>query len=120
MRRFISAWEAAASPRLRKGDVSALAEYAGHGRIYSGPQDRVFDDAVPLYINGLLGGEEALLMATSNETATRLAGLVRERLVEMGRVARDADLHSKRCGLVRRQGDFDCAAPRIGAFPARF
>ena len=92
VRRFTSAWEAAASLRLRKGDVSALAEYAGHGRIYSGPQDRVFDDAVSLYINGLLGGEEALLMATSNETATRLAGLVRERLVEMGKVAAAAEV----------------------------
>ena len=41
-----SRWERDASLRLREGDVSALAEYAGRGRIYHGPQDRVFDDAV--------------------------------------------------------------------------
>ena len=84
VRRFNHAWERDASLRLREGDVTALAEYAGRGRIYHGPQDRVFDDAVTLYLNGFLDGQEALLMATSNETAARLSGLVRERLVELG------------------------------------
>ena len=88
VRRFTSAWERDASLRLRKGDVTALAEYAGRGRIYHGPQDRVFDDAVSLYLNGFLDGQEALLMATSNETAARLSALVRERLAELGRVGR--------------------------------
>ena len=46
----------------------------------------MFDDAVTLYLNGYLDGQEALLMATSNETAARLAGLVRERLAELGKV----------------------------------
>ena len=86
VRRFTSAWEREASLRLREGDVAALAEYAGRGRIYHGPQDRVFDDAVSLYLNGFLDGKEALLMATSNETAARLSALVRERLAELGRV----------------------------------
>ena len=86
VRRITHAWEREASLRLRDGDVTALAEYAGRGRIYHGPQDRVFDDAVSLYLNGFLKGQEALLMATSNETAVRLAGLVRERLAELGRV----------------------------------
>ena len=86
VRRFTHAWEGPASLRLREGDVSALAEYAARGRIYHGPQDRVFDDAVTLYVNGYLQGQDALLMATSNETAARLAALVRERLVELGRV----------------------------------
>jgi conjugative relaxase-like TrwC/TraI family protein len=86
VRRFTNAWEREASLRLRDGDVTALAEYAGRGRIYHGPQDRVFDDAVSLYLNGFLDGKEALLMATSNETAVRLSALVRERLAELGRV----------------------------------
>ena len=46
----------------------------------------MFDDAVTLYLNGYLRGQDALLMATSNETASRLAALVRERLAELGRV----------------------------------
>jgi conjugative relaxase-like TrwC/TraI family protein len=86
VRRFKNAWEREASLKLREGDVDALTEYASRGRIYHGPQDRVFDDAVSLYLNGFLDGKEALLMATSNETAVQLAALVRERLVEFGRV----------------------------------
>jgi len=86
VRRFTSAWEREASLKLREGDVAALAEYAGRGRIYHGPQDRVYDDAVSLYLNGFLKGQEALLMATSNEAAARLSALVRERLAELGRV----------------------------------
>ena len=39
-----------------------------------------------LYLNGFLDGKDALLMATSNETAARLSALVRERLAELGRV----------------------------------
>ena len=46
----------------------------------------MYDDAVSLYLNGFLDGQEALLMATSNETAARLSGLVRERLAELGQV----------------------------------
>jgi len=88
VRRFTHAWERDASLRLRDGDVTALAEYAARGRIYHGPQDRVYDDAVTLYLNGFLDGQESLLMATSNETAARLSALVRERLVELGRVGK--------------------------------
>ena len=86
VRRFASAWEGEASLRLRQGDVSVLAEYDARGRVYHGPQDRVFDDAVTLYLNGYLRGQDSLLMATSNQTAARLAALVRERLAELGKV----------------------------------
>jgi conjugative relaxase-like TrwC/TraI family protein len=86
VRRFRHAWERDASLRLRDGEMTALAEYAARGRIYHGPQDRVFDDAVNLYLNGFLSGRESLLMATSNETAARLSALVRERLAEIGLV----------------------------------
>ena len=86
VRRFRHAWERDASLRLRHGDVEVLAEYDARGRIYHGPQDRVFDDAVTLWVNDHLAGRESLLMATSNETAARLAALVRERLAEFGLV----------------------------------
>ena len=92
VRRFNHAWERDASLKLRKGDVAALAEYAARGRIYHGPQDRVFDEAVTLWLNGHLDGREALLMATSNGTAARLAALVRERLIELRQVSPDAEV----------------------------
>ena len=66
--------------------MAALAEYDARGRIYHGPQDRVYDDAVMLWVNDYMAGRESLLMATSNETAARLAALVRERLAEFGLV----------------------------------
>ena len=86
VRRFRHAWERDASLRLRRGEVEVLAEYDARGRIYHGPQDRVFDDAVMLWVNDHLAGRESLLMATSNETAARLAALVRERLAGFGLV----------------------------------
>ena len=92
VRRFNHAWEREASLRLRDGDVSALAEYSGRGRIYHGPQDRVLEDAADLYLNGYLKGQEALLMATSNETAARLSALVRSRLIEWHKVSAEAEI----------------------------
>ena len=50
VRRFRNAWERDASLKLREGDIAALAEYAARGRIYHGPQDRVYDDAVTLWV----------------------------------------------------------------------
>ena len=86
VRRFRNAWERDASLRLRQGDVAALAEYDARGRIHHGPQDRVFDDAVMMWLNDHLTGRESLLMATSNETAAVLSRLARERLIGFGLV----------------------------------
>ncbi len=92
VRRFRHAWERDASLRLRHGEVAALAEYDARGRIYHGPQDRVYDDAVMLWVNDYMAGREALLMATSNETAAVLARLVRERLTELGQVSGENEI----------------------------
>jgi ATP-dependent exoDNAse (exonuclease V) alpha subunit len=86
VRRFRSAWERDASLRLRRGEVAALAEYDARGRVHHGPQDRVFDDAVMMWLNDHLSGRESLLMATSNEKAAVLSRLARERLIGLGLV----------------------------------
>ena len=86
VRRFTQAWERAASVRLGDGDVMALAEYAARGRIWDGPQDRVYDDAVDLYLSDVARGKQALLLAGSNEEAARLARLVRDRRIERGQI----------------------------------
>ena len=87
VRRFRNAWEREASLRLRDGDISALAEYAARGRIYHGPQDRVYDDAVTLWVTDYLRGKDTLLLAASNEEAAQLARLVRERLTELRKIS---------------------------------
>ena len=87
VRRFQNAWEREASLKLRQGDIAALAEYAARGRIYHGPQDRVYDDAVTLWVTDHHSGKVTLLLAASNEEAARLSRLVRERLIERGQVS---------------------------------
>ena len=86
VRRFTQAWERAASVRLGDGDVMALAEYAARGRIWDGPQDRIYDDAVDLYMTDVAQGKQALLLAGSNEEAARLARLARDRRIERGQI----------------------------------
>src|SRR5438876_25281 len=86
VRRFGQAWERAASVRLGDGDVMALAEYAARGRIWDGPQDRAYDDAVDLYMSDVARGKQAQLLAGSNEEAARLARLVRDRRIERGQI----------------------------------
>jgi conjugative relaxase-like TrwC/TraI family protein len=86
VRRFRHAWERDASLRLREGEIEALAEYAARGNVYHGPRDQVHDDAVMLYVSDYLRGRDTLLLAASNEEAAALARLVRERLVELGKV----------------------------------
>ena len=86
VRRFEQAWERAASVRLGDGDVMALAEYAARGRIWDGPADRVYDDAVDLYMTDVAAGRQPLLLAGSNEAAARLARLVRDRRIERGQI----------------------------------
>ena len=86
VRRFGQAWERAASVRIGDGDVMALAEYAARGRIWHGPQDRVYDDAVDLYMTDVARGRQALLLAGSNGEAARLARLVRDRRIERGQI----------------------------------
>ena len=92
VRRFRNAWEREASLKLRDGDIAALAEYAARGRIYHGPQDRVYDDAVARWITDHHAGRETLLLAASNEEAARLSRLARERLIGRRQVADRTDI----------------------------
>ena len=86
VRRFAEAWEREASLRLRDGDVMALGDYEAHGRIYDGPQDRVYDDAVDLYMADVAFGKSSLLLASTNAEAAQLARMVRERRIERGQI----------------------------------
>ena len=104
VRRFEQAWERAASVRLGDGDVMALAEYAARGRIWDGPQDRVYDDAVDLYMTDVAQGRQALLLAGSNEEAARLARLVRDRRIERGQIGGNREV-TLRDGNPAGEGD---------------
>ena len=89
-RRFTHDWEAAASLRLREGDVSALVEYRAHGRIVDGG---TFDDttraAVRGYLADYLTGVDTRLLVDTNEQAATVSARVRAELVALGKVAED-------------------------------
>ena len=104
VRRFEQAWERAASVRIGNGDVMALAEYAARGRIWDGPQDRVYDDAVDLYMTDVARGKRTLLLAATNEEAARLARLVRDRRIERGQIGGKREV-TLRDGNPAGQGD---------------
>jgi conjugative relaxase-like TrwC/TraI family protein len=86
VRRFDQAWERKASLRLRAGNVDAWAEYDSRGRVYEGPQDRVYHQAIGFWLTDTGRGKTSLLLAGTNEEAARLAGLARERRIEAGEI----------------------------------
>jgi conjugative relaxase-like TrwC/TraI family protein len=83
--RFEHGWEAAASLRLRDGDVSALAEYDQRGRILGGTREQMTAAAVSRWLADHLDGKDTLLLATTNAQAAELARRARDRLVALGR-----------------------------------
>ncbi|HVT67216.1 MAG TPA: MobF family relaxase, partial [Trebonia sp.] len=86
VRRFEQSWERKASLQLRAGDMGAWIEYGSRGRVREGPQDRVYDKAARWYLADTAQGKTSLLLAATSEEAARLAGLVREHLIEAGHV----------------------------------
>jgi conjugative relaxase-like TrwC/TraI family protein len=71
--RFSAEWEADASLRLRRGDVTALDDYAGHGRIHGAltatdARRQVIGQWRELRANG----DDVVMLAATNESASEL------------------------------------------------
>ena len=103
--RFNEAWEGPASLRLRDGDTSVDAEYAGHGRTREGTQDEMRRQAVDGWLADHLAGKQALIVSSDNATAAELAAQARDRLIGLGRVADRADVVLGRDGNEASTGD---------------
>ena len=84
VRRLEWPWEAAASLRLRAGDVTVLDEYDRRGRIAGGDQDRMEDRAFAAALADRSAGRSVYLLAETNESAARMAGRYRDHLVGHG------------------------------------
>src|SRR5439155_3265522 len=54
--RFRHDWEGAASLAIRSGEVAALAEYDGHGRLHGGSYEEMAEQACRAYLAEYLGG----------------------------------------------------------------
>jgi len=89
VRRFRAEWERPASLRLRAGDRAVLNEYDKRGRFRDGSREEMFGAASQAYVADTIDGREAALIASTNDDAAELSGLVREQLVELGRVTAD-------------------------------
>ncbi len=87
--RFSEEWERSASLRLREGKISALADYAEHGRIRAGTADEILEAAAQAYIAHTLAGKDALVIARSHELRREACRRVRDDLQHLGLMARD-------------------------------
>jgi len=86
VRRFSAPWEAAASLRLRAGDVRVLEDYELRGRITGGEADEMETVALEGALADWARGLEVLLLADTNEAAAALSERFRAALVERGKV----------------------------------
>jgi conjugative relaxase-like TrwC/TraI family protein len=84
--RFRRQWEAEASAKLRKGDITAHAAYDRRGRIYGADHDAIFNKAATGFLADLLRGRNVLLEAASSAEASDLARRVQAQLIAAGRV----------------------------------
>jgi len=85
--RFSEQWERSASLGLREGKVSALADYAEHGRIRAGTAEQILEAAAQAYVAHALEGRDSLLIARSHELRREACRRVRDDLQHLGTVA---------------------------------
>lgn len=82
--RFSAQWEQEASLRLRRGEVSALAEYDDQGRIRGGEPDDVMDQARRLYVSHYLQGTDVELIAWERDRCREISRRIRDDLRHLG------------------------------------
>lgn len=85
--RFTAVWERNASLQLRVGDEAALNLYDRHGRLAAGSREEMEEAALNGYLADHLSGHPSLLLADTNEAASRLSARARERLIALGKVS---------------------------------
>ncbi len=85
--RFVEPWEADASLRLRRGDTSALDDYAEHGRIHSAlSARRARREVVARWWDLRQTGSDVVMLAATNESATELNRAAQRLRLESGEV----------------------------------
>jgi hypothetical protein len=87
--RFGEQWERTASLGLREGRVSALADYAEHGRIRAGTAEEILEAAAQAYVAHRLEDKDSLLIARSHELRREACRRVRDDLQHLGLLAKD-------------------------------
>ena len=84
--RFNEAWEASASLRLRRGDVTVLDDYEHHGRLRGGTERRMRIAAVEAWWQARERGESAALTASTNASVVALNHEAQRRRLQAGQL----------------------------------
>jgi conjugative relaxase-like TrwC/TraI family protein len=95
LHRYIHAWEAQATLRLRNGDPAALHAYITHHRMHAAPtgthpgaeRDHILDAAVAAWAADQAAGKQSLLLAADSATAADLNARARTTRVLAGQVS---------------------------------
>ncbi|WP_162606107.1 AAA family ATPase, partial [Jiangella aurantiaca] len=87
VRRFTHEWEVDASLALRDGDQAAVMEYDRRGRVIdAGTIEQAGHRAAEAYLGDTLDGRSSLIVTATTTQAAKVAGIVRDKLVELGHV----------------------------------
>lgn len=102
--RFNSSAEATASLQLREGDPTALGWYLDNGRIHSGHEGAVHDDAFVAWTADHLAGRDTIMLAATHDVVTELNA--RARADRLARTGNPVGAQSMLCdGLAASIGD---------------
>ncbi|WP_280428169.1 MobF family relaxase [Nocardia brasiliensis] len=102
--RFDSSAEATASLQLREGDPTALGWYLDNGRIHSGHEGAVHDDAFVAWTADHLAGRDTIMLAATHDVVTELNA--RARADRLARTSNTVGAQSLLCdGLAASVGD---------------
>jgi hypothetical protein len=84
--RFANDWERDASLRLRRGDAEVLDLYDDHGRIHGGTRRQMERAVLDAWWHARLQGEQAAMMAPTNEIAVVLNQRAQQRRADAGEI----------------------------------
>ncbi len=82
--RFTNEWEAAASLKLRPGDLRALDAYEAHDRIIPGTIDEHLDGIADDWIKRHTAGKTMAITTTTNDHVDAINHLIQQRRIEHG------------------------------------
>ena len=108
VRRFNHEWERLASPRIRRGDPTALDEYVRHDRVHGGPRAHMERAALERWYhdrNRASVPSDVILLAATNATVHVLAQHARALLIRDGTVDADSTPARLRDDTVASRGD---------------
>jgi AAA domain len=90
IRRFTQHWEAAASLRLRAGDLGAFGAYGAHDRITGGPFDEHIDRIAKDWLGLNAAGHSVAITATTNQHVDAVNHAVQDVRLTVGQLDPDA------------------------------